>query len=92
MLKKDVETKIRNLTKIRMKNTALRFRLQVQIQKYTTFLAYWQRMMRGVEEGRVKKLRAADEEEATIPHGRIKTRKGEYGEDLLDIDIDLDLD
>lgn len=92
MLKKDVETKIRNLTKIRMKNTALRFRLQVQVQKYSTFLAYWQRMMRGVEEGRVRKVRAGDDEEATIPHARVTTRKGEYGEDLLDIDIDLDVE
>jgi len=92
MLKKDVETRIRNLTKIRMKNTALRFRLQVQIQKYTTFLAYWQRMMRGVEEGKVKKVRIPDEDEATIPQGTIVTKKGKHGEELLDIDIDVDLD
>jgi hypothetical protein len=92
MLKKDVETKIRNLTKVRTKNTALRFRLQVQVQKYSTFLAYWQRMMRGVEEGKVRKGRAMDDEEATVPKGRIIRREGKRGEELLDIDIDLDLD
>jgi hypothetical protein len=92
MLRKDVENKLRTLTKERMKNTALRFRLQVQVQKYTTFLAYWQRMTRDVEEGKIKKVRSSDEEEATIPKGRIRRREGKRGEDLLDIDIDLDLD
>lgn len=92
MLKKDVEAKIRDLTKIRMKNTALRFRLQVQVQKYSTFLAYWQRMMREVEEGKVRRARAADEEEATIPKGRILAKGGKHGEDILDIDIDIDLE
>ena len=92
MLKKDVEAKMRNLTKVRIKNTALRFRLQVQVQKYSTFLAYWQRMMRGVEEGRVRKGRALDDEEATVPKGRIIRREGKRGEEILDIDIDLDLD
>jgi len=90
VLKKDVERKIRDLTKIRMKNTALRFRLQVQIQKYTTFLAYWQRMLREIEDGKHKRGRFEDDAERSPIGYAGKTRPKKKQEDLLDLDIDLD--
>ncbi len=99
-LRKDVELRIRQLSKIRMKNTALRFKLQVQIQKYTTHLAMWQRMLRDLEEGKIKRGRG--EEEAggaptnVIIAARMQKRaerdRQQKADELLDIDIDIDLD
>ena len=99
-LKKDVEHRIRALSKIRMKNTAMRFKLQVQIQKYTTHLAMWQRMLRDLEEGKIK--RGSGEEEAggsptnVILAARMQKRaerkRQQNVEEFLDIDIDIDLD
>jgi len=98
VLKKEVENKIRVLSKIHMKNTALRFKLQVQIQKYTTFLAYWQRLIREMEEGKVmrwktgeeRKPQSDDEEtgkflEKGLTAGRVESE----GDDDLAIDIDV---
>jgi hypothetical protein len=92
-LRKEVEGKIRNLSKVRMKNTALRFKLQVLIQKYTTFLAYWQRAIRDIEEGKLKRRKPEEEEDTgrfmePIDLGEAAPRP----EDALDIDIDVDLD
>jgi hypothetical protein len=90
ILKKDVEGKIRKLQKIRMKNTALRFRLQVQVQKYTTFLAYWQRMLRELESGGPRRGGAEAEGERPV-RGYVSDRgRRKEPDELLDIDIDVD--
>jgi hypothetical protein len=93
ILKKEVEGKLRELVKHRMKNTALRFRLQVQIQRFTTFLAYWQRMQREQEEGKLTKI-ALEEGEGTRGRGYAGAKRPRKRTDelLLDIDVDLDLD
>ncbi|MFH1436161.1 MAG: hypothetical protein ABIJ56_10640 [Pseudomonadota bacterium] len=99
-LRKDVENRIRALSKIRMKNTALRFKLQVQIQKYTTHLAMWQRMLRDLEEGKIKRGKG-EEEPGGAPSNVIiaarmekraeRERQGKT-EDFSNIDIDIDID
>jgi hypothetical protein len=92
ILKKEVENRIRTLTKVRMKNTALRFRLQVQIQKYSTFLAYWQRMMRELEEGKIKRAKGEEIRAAPVKGYAGSGRSQSRSEESLDIDIDIDLD
>lgn len=52
---KDVERRIQILRKASLRNTAQRFRFQTLIQKYTTYLQYWQRILRRIEEGTHKR-------------------------------------
>jgi hypothetical protein len=55
VLQKKVERDMRELRRERLRNTAHRFRLQTQVQKYTTYLTYWQRIIRMIENGQVKR-------------------------------------
>lgn len=66
-----VAREIRILSSTVMTNTALRFRAQQAISKYNTYLQYWQRNLRELEEGRKPKRRiaataSADPEESTV--------------------------
>jgi hypothetical protein len=49
--RKEVERKFQLLRKEKLANTALRFRLQTQIQKFNTQSTYWRRITRQIEEG-----------------------------------------
>lgn len=49
--RKDVERKIQILRREKIRNTAVRFRFQTQIQKYNTQSNYWRRICRQIEEG-----------------------------------------
>jgi hypothetical protein len=53
--RKDVERKIHLLRKEQIRNTAIRFRMQTQIQKYNTQSTYWRRICRQIEEGTYKR-------------------------------------
>src|SRR5688572_24520798 len=53
--KKDVERRLYALRKLQIRNTALRFRFQNLVQRYTTYLTYWQRVCRQIEEGTFKR-------------------------------------
>lgn len=53
--KKDLERTLELLRKHQPRNTALRFRTQQILARYTTYLAYWQRITRGIEEGRIRR-------------------------------------
>lgn len=55
VLQKKLERNMRELRKQVVRNTAHRFRLQTQVQKYTTYLTYWQRIIRMLEAGQVKR-------------------------------------
>jgi hypothetical protein len=105
VLKKKVERELREMRKVRHRNTATRFRLQMQVQKYTTYLTYWQRIMRDIEAGRIKRspagLRRGRAEGASRPAsfdvpepprepGPGARPSGE-DEELLDIDIDIEI-
>jgi hypothetical protein len=54
--RKDVERKIHSLRKEQIRNTALRFRFQMILQRYSTFQAHWQRICREIENGTYKRL------------------------------------
>lgn len=49
--KKDVERRFERLRKVQLRNTALRFRFNALVQKYTSYLTYWGRIARQIEEG-----------------------------------------
>jgi hypothetical protein len=49
--RKNLDRKINLLRREQIKNTALRFRLQMQIQKYNTQTTYWNRICRQIENG-----------------------------------------
>ncbi len=55
VVQKKVERELRELRKIRIRNTATRFKLQMQVQKYTTYMSYWHRILRMLEDGQLKR-------------------------------------
>jgi hypothetical protein len=90
--RKEVERRIALLSREKPRNTAMRFRFQTLLQKYTTYQTYWRRVSRQIEEGTyrrdVMKARArisADRDQ--IARERERTRSGSF-----DIDIDVELD
>lgn len=52
---KDVERRIQVLRKEQIRNTAVRFRFQMIIQRYNTYQTHWQRICRQIEEGTYKR-------------------------------------
>ncbi len=66
--RKDVERKIYALRKEQIRNTALRFRFQMILQRYSTFQSHWQRICREIENGTYKRqLRHSERKRAPAP-------------------------
>lgn len=83
--RKDVDRRFQILRKVNLRNTALRFRLNVAVQKYSTYQTYWVRICRQIEEGTYKRHVK-----------KAKARFGEAGQNRkkdqdFDIDVDVDL-
>ena len=57
-LRKEVVRELNLLMHMKIQNTALRFRLQQQQQKFTTHSAYWNRTLREIENGTYHKHKA----------------------------------
>lgn len=55
VLRKDVERRFWLLRREQIRNTALRFKLNMVIQRYNTFQQYWQRICREIENGTYKR-------------------------------------
>jgi hypothetical protein len=53
--RKDVDRRIYVLRKEHIRNTALRFRFQMLIQRYNTYQTHWQRICRDIENGTYKR-------------------------------------
>jgi hypothetical protein len=54
---KDVERRVYVLRKEQIRNTAVRFRFQMLLQRYNTYQTHWQRVCRQIEEGTYKRHR-----------------------------------
>ncbi len=52
---KDVERRIQTLRKEQIRNTAVRFRFQMILQRYNTYQTHWMRICRQIEEGTYKR-------------------------------------
>jgi len=87
--RKEVDRRIYLLRRAQPRNTALRFRFQQVIQKYTTYTAYWQRVARQIEEGTYRRdvLRARRKREEARRQRGERVRGGG-----LDVDIDVELE
>ncbi len=90
--RKQFDRRLHELRKSVPRNTALRFRFQTLIQRYTTLQTYWRRIGRQIEEGtyrrdlmRARKMREAHRAE------RVKDRERGAAHEL-DPDADLDFD
>ncbi len=61
---KDVDRRVQVLRREQIRNTGLRFRFQMIVQRYNTFQSYWIRICRQIEEGTYKRdvLRAKRKE------------------------------
>jgi hypothetical protein len=53
--RKDVDRRIQMLRKEQIRNTALRFRFQMIVQRYNTYQTHWQRICREIENGTYKR-------------------------------------
>jgi hypothetical protein len=85
--RKDIDRRFQILRKENFRNTALRFRLNVAVQKYSTYQTYWQRICRQIEEGTYKRhIQRAKERFGADAERR---RKGKEADLELDIDVDL---
>ena len=91
--KKEVERRMQLLRKSQPRNTALRFRTQQVIQKYTTYLTYWTRVARQIEEGTFRRdVIKARQRRVEARDRRRQERDGSIAPDGWDIDIDVDAD
>jgi hypothetical protein len=52
---KDAERRIQQLRKEQIRNTGVRFRFQMILQRYNTYQTHWQRICRQIEEGTYKR-------------------------------------
>lgn len=77
--KKAVERKMRDLRKVKFANTALRFRFQSQVQKYSTHMTHWRRICRQIEEGTYKRdimrAKARANQATDIPQAHLEERE-----------------
>ncbi len=82
------------LRKEQPRNTALRFRFQTLIQRYTTLQTYWRRIGRQIEEGTYRRdlLRARRRREAGRAEREQERARRSSGPVQLDPDDDVNLD
>ncbi|QQR91208.1 MAG: hypothetical protein IPJ88_05605 [Myxococcales bacterium] len=95
--RKDVERRMQALRREIPRNTAMRFRFQQLLQKYTTYGIYWKRVARQIEEGTYRRdlLRARRRREQmrqTHESGSVSSPAPVMELDEDDIDIDAIFD
>ena len=90
--RKQLERTMHTLRKTTPRNTALRFRFQTLIQRYTTLQTYWRRIGRQIEEGTSRRdlLRARRRREAA--RAEREAERGRGGSGPLERDPNQDVD
>jgi hypothetical protein len=98
---KEVVRKMQALRREKIANTALRFRFQTQVQKYSTQSNYWKRICRQIEEGTYQRdlnraqKRGERRDEAAIAERALKGLEGGYATPKagsVPVDTGLELD
>jgi hypothetical protein len=89
--RKQFDRALHELRKVKPRNTALRFRFQTLIQRYTTLQTYWRRIGRQIEEGTYRRdlLRARRRREAA--RAERESEKARRSSDPLDLDPNADI-
>lgn len=82
--RKEVERRFYMMRKEQVRNTALRFRFQQLVQRYTTYIAYWGRVARQIEEGTYRRDVMKMRQQRQDYRARMK------GGGAYEIDIDID--
>jgi len=92
--RKQFDRAMHELRKTTPRNTALRFRFQTLIQRYTTLQTYWRRIGRQIEEGTYRRdlLRARRRREAAREERENERRHRTSNPLELDPDEDVNLD
>lgn len=92
--RKQFDRALHALRKQQPRNTALRFRFQTLIQRYTTLQTYWRRIGRQIEEGTYRRdlLRARRRREAGRAEREQKRVRRSSGPVELDPNADVNLD
>jgi hypothetical protein len=92
--RKQFDRALHELRKMSPRNTALRFRFQTLIQRYTTLQTYWRRIGRQIEEGTYRRdlLRARRRREAARAERELERRRRSSGPLELDPDADANMD
>lgn len=74
VVRKDVERRFFTLAKTKIRNTAIRFRYQRAVQKFSTYQSYWARICRQIEDGtykrianRTAKIKAEAQRKSSVP-------------------------
>ncbi len=83
VVRKNLDRKINMLRKEQIKNTALRFRLQMQIQKYNTQSTYWSRVCRQIEEGTYSRQLSLAKKRVNARHQESKIKERISETDML---------
>ena len=88
--RKQFDRSLHELRKVKPRNTALRFRFQTLIQRYTTLQTYWRRIGRQIEEGTYRRdlLRARRRREAA--RAEREHEKSRRSSNPLELDPDAD--
>ncbi len=92
---KDVERRVQLLRKTQIRNTALRFRFNMTVQKLSTYQSHWQRVCRQIEEGTYKRdvRRAKERFGDGARQGKKKAKEIEVEVDLNELNVtELDMD
>ena len=92
--RKQFDRALYELRKVTPRNTALRFRFQTLIQRYTTLQTYWRRIGRQIEEGTYRRdlLRARRRREAARAEREEEKRRRSSSPLELDPDVDVNMD
>jgi hypothetical protein len=88
--RKQFDRALHELRKVKPRNTALRFRFQTLIQRYTTLQTYWRRIGRQIEEGTYRRdlLRARRRREAS----RAERQQERAGRSSSPVELDPNAD
>jgi hypothetical protein len=92
--RKQFDRALHELRKVKPRNTALRFRFQTLIQRYTTLQTYWRRIGRQIEEGTYRRdlLRARRRREASRAQREQERQGGSNSPLELDPNSDVNMD
>ena len=83
VVRKNLERKLNLLRREQIKNTALRFRMQMQIQKYNTQSTYWSRICRQIEAGTYTRQIMLAKKRMDARHGTEENRPPVSEADIL---------